>query len=45
MDSLKRSMRWDETEYGREYDLDLFMIVAVDDFQHGCNGKQGAEYL
>ena len=36
MDSLKRSMRWDETEYGREYDLDLFMIVAVDDFNMGA---------
>src|SRR5947208_10106961 len=32
MASLKRAMRWDETEFGREYDLDMFMIVAVSDF-------------
>ncbi len=36
MDSLKRSMKWDEDRFGREYDLDLFMIVAVDDFNHGA---------
>ncbi len=30
--SLKNAMRWDEEIYGREYDLDIFMIVAVDDF-------------
>ncbi|MDG1235392.1 MAG: aminopeptidase N [Amylibacter sp.] len=41
MDSLKRSMRWDETEYGREYDLDLFMIVAVDDFNMGAMENKG----
>jgi len=32
--SLKNSMRWDEQVYGREYDLDIFMIVAVDDFNN-----------
>ena len=32
MDSLKASMRWDEEAFGLEYDLDLFNIVAVDDF-------------
>ena len=32
MESLKHSMRWDEEKFGREYDLDIFMIVAVDDF-------------
>ena len=32
MQSLKNSMKWDEEVYGREYDLDIFMIVAVDDF-------------
>src|SRR5690606_33026918 len=32
MDSLKKAMRWDEEVYGREYDLDIFMIVAVNDF-------------
>ena len=41
MDSLKRSMRWDEKEYGREYDLDLFMIVAVDDFNMGAMENKG----
>ncbi|HEY4112492.1 MAG TPA: aminopeptidase N, partial [Rhizomicrobium sp.] len=32
MDSLKRAMKWDEEAYGREYDLDIFMIVAVSAF-------------
>jgi aminopeptidase N len=41
MDSLKRSMRWDEEAYGREYDLDLFMIVAVDDFNMGAMENKG----
>ena len=36
MDVLKRSMRWDETRWGREYDLDLFNIVAVSDFNMGA---------
>ncbi|MHA7816824.1 MAG: aminopeptidase N [Pseudohaliea sp.] len=36
MQSLKRSMRWDEERYGREYDLDVFNIVAVDDFNMGA---------
>ncbi len=36
MTSLKNSMRWDETVYGLEYDLDLFNIVAVDDFNMGA---------
>ena len=36
MTSLKHSMRWDETVYGLEYDLDLFNIVAVDDFNMGA---------
>jgi aminopeptidase N len=35
MDSLKASMRWDETAFGREYDLDVFNIVAVSDFNMG----------
>jgi aminopeptidase N len=34
--SLKKSMRWDEEAYGREYDLDIFNIVAVDDFNMGA---------
>ncbi len=41
MDALIRSMRWDETEYGREYDLDRFMIVAVDDFNMGAMENKG----
>lgn len=36
MEALKRSMRWDEEVYGREYDLDIFNIVAVDDFNMGA---------
>jgi len=41
MDSLKRSMRWDEETYGLEYDLDLFNIVAVDDFNMGAMENKG----
>lgn len=36
MDSLKRAMRWDEEKFGREYDLNLFNIVAVPDFNAGA---------
>jgi len=36
MGALKRSMKWDEDVYGREYDLDIFNIVAVDDFNMGA---------
>ncbi|WP_404374932.1 aminopeptidase N [Vreelandella aquamarina] len=39
--SLKRAMRWDEETYGREYDLDLFMIVAVNDFNMGAMENKG----
>jgi len=41
LDSLKRSMKWDENVYGREYDLDIFMIVAVDDFNMGAMENKG----
>ena len=41
MDSLKRSMAWDETAFGREYDLDRFMIVAVRDFNFGAMENKG----
>ncbi|MEL7460854.1 MAG: aminopeptidase N [Pseudomonadota bacterium] len=41
MDALKRSMRWDEQVYGREYDLDVFNIVAVDDFNAGAMENKG----
>src|SRR5690606_29802863 len=39
--SLKNAMRWDEKVYGREYDLDIFMIVAVDDFNMGAMENKG----
>ena len=38
---LKRAMKWDEEIYGREYDLDIFMIVAVDDFNMGAMENKG----
>ena len=41
MDVLKRSMRWDEEVFGREYDLDVFMIVAVEDFNMGAMENKG----
>ena len=39
--SLKKSMKWDEEVYGREYDLDIFMIVAVNDFNMGAMENKG----
>jgi aminopeptidase N len=41
MRSLKNAMSWDEQVYGREYDLDLYMIVAVDDFNMGAMENKG----
>src|SRR4029079_6413874 len=41
MESLKRAMRWDETAFGREYDLDIFIIVAVSDFNMGAMENKG----
>jgi len=41
MDSLKRSMAWDEKRFGREYDLDVFNIVAVSDFNFGAMENKG----
>ncbi|SDD75173.1 aminopeptidase N [Paracoccus isoporae] len=41
LESLIRSMEWDEKVYGREYDLDLFNIVAVDDFNMGAMENKG----
>lgn len=41
MRSLKHSMQWDEQNYGREYDLDVFMIVAVNDFNMGAMENKG----
>jgi len=39
--SLKKAMKWDEDVYGREYDLDIYMIVAVDDFNMGAMENKG----
>ena len=39
--SLKKAMAWDEQTYGREYDLDVYMIVAVDDFNMGAMENKG----
>jgi aminopeptidase N len=41
LQALKDSMKWDEDVYGREYDLDLFNIVAVDDFNMGAMENKG----
>ena len=41
MESLKNSMRWDEERFGREYDLDIFNIVAVSDFNMGAMENKG----
>ena len=41
MAALKKSMQWDEDVYGREYDLDIFNIVAVDDFNMGAMENKG----
>ncbi|MBU2982814.1 aminopeptidase N [Lentibacter algarum] len=41
MEALKASMSWDEEVYGREYDLDIFNIVAVDDFNMGAMENKG----
>ena len=39
--SLKQAMKWDEERYGREYDLDIFIIVAVNDFNMGAMENKG----
>ncbi|MCY3883504.1 MAG: aminopeptidase N [Gammaproteobacteria bacterium] len=41
MECLKQAMKWDEDVYGREYDLDRFMIVAVSDFNFGAMENKG----
>lgn len=41
MESLKRSMKWDEERFGLVYDLDIYMIVAVDDFNMGAMENKG----
>ena len=39
--ALQRAMRWDEQKFGREYDLDIYMIVAVEDFNMGAMENKG----
>ena len=41
MESLKKSMKWDEDRFGLEYDLDIYMIVAVDAFNMGAMENKG----
>ncbi len=41
LEALKRSMQWDEEAYGREYDLDCYMVVAVSDFNFGAMENKG----
>lgn len=41
MESLKKSMKWDEEKFGLEYDLDIYMIVAVDSFNMGAMENKG----
>ncbi|MEO5378050.1 MAG: aminopeptidase N [Magnetococcus sp. DMHC-6] len=41
LDSLKQAMRWDEERFGREYDLDIYMIVAIQDFNMGAMENKG----
>ena len=41
MESLKRAMKWDEDRFGLEYDLDIYMIVAVDFFNMGAMENKG----
>ena len=41
MDALKRCMKWDEERFGREYDLSIFQIVAVSDFNMGAMENKG----
>ncbi|MCP3680080.1 MAG: aminopeptidase N [Gammaproteobacteria bacterium] len=41
MEAVKKAMRWDEQTYSREYDLDIFMLVAIDDFNFGAMENKG----
>ncbi len=41
MQAVKKAMRWDEEAFGREYDLDIYMIVAVSDFNFGAMENKG----
>jgi aminopeptidase N len=41
MEALKKAFKWDEEQYGREYDLDIFMLVAINDFNYGAMENKG----
>lgn len=41
LSALKKAMKWDEETYGREYDLDIYMIVAINDFNMGAMENKG----
>ena len=43
MASLQKAMRWDEEVYGLEYDLDIYMILAVEDFNIGAMENKGLD--
>ena len=45
MESLRKAMKWDEEVFGLEYDLDVYMIVAVDDFNMGAMENKGLNVL
>ncbi len=45
VESLKNAMKWDETRFGLEYDLDIFMVVAVGDFNMGAMENKGLNIL
>lgn len=45
MDSLKKAMKWDEERYGLEYDLDVYNIVAADDFNMGAMENKGIKSI
>ena len=45
IESIKAAMRWDESRFGREYDLDVFNVVAVSDFNMGAMENKGLNAL
>ena len=45
MEALKRAMKWDEEAYGREYDLDVYNVVGVSDFNYGAMENKGLNVL
>jgi aminopeptidase N len=45
MEAVKKAFRWDEERFGREYDLDAFMIFCADDFNMGAMENKGPQHL